>query len=281
MAKRKRSKPESAEISPTVGTTTPEPALIEPEAPPGAASASALEPFDEPALGEVVVVPPAMAANVEPEAPVPTMTAEPATGPKQPTAQPMLRKNWFALRVVAIAVLAALGGAAGSLAPSWFDRTPALSEAVAPVPDHAIALQETVAVLAAEVAALRSAVLAAKKNTEDSLAAVTERLDTSETMQGALVERVTRIAESFAPQPKAVAASEVTGSITPDAPKIVRGWTLWRVYGGRALVEGRGAYFEVVPGSDLPGLGTVKRIARSDGRWVVITSRGIIVPAEG
>jgi hypothetical protein len=35
--------------------------------------------------------------------------------------------------------------------------------------------------------------------------------------------------------------------------------------------------FEVVPGANLPGLGRVETIRRQDGRWVVVTSRGLIV----
>jgi hypothetical protein len=34
---------------------------------------------------------------------------------------------------------------------------------------------------------------------------------------------------------------------------------------------------EVAPGDMLPGLGRIEAIRRQDGRWVVITSRGMIV----
>jgi hypothetical protein len=35
--------------------------------------------------------------------------------------------------------------------------------------------------------------------------------------------------------------------------------------------------FEVVPGANLPGLGKVETIRRHDGRWVVMTPKGMIV----
>jgi hypothetical protein len=35
--------------------------------------------------------------------------------------------------------------------------------------------------------------------------------------------------------------------------------------------------FEVYPGDPLPGVGRVNAIRRQDGRWVVVTDRGLIV----
>ena len=85
------------------------------------------------------------------------------------------------------------------------------------------------------------------------------------------------------------AATETTGSIPePPLPQpspireaakapIVSGWVLRNVYDGTALVEGRGGMVEVVPGDPLPGAGRVEAIRRQDGRWVVVTSKGLIV----
>ena len=84
------------------------------------------------------------------------------------------------------------------------------------------------------------------------------------------------------------AAREVTGSITQPAttpapkPEVARlptleGWVLRDVADGGALIEGRYGVFEVYAGDPIPGLGRVDAIRRQDGRWVVVTSKGLIV----
>jgi len=50
-----------------------------------------------------------------------------------------------------------------------------------------------------------------------------------------------------------------------------------RVYDGAALIEGRNGIIEVEPGSVVPGIGRIEAIKRQDGRWVVVTARGLIV----
>jgi len=85
-------------------------------------------------------------------------------------------------------------------------------------------------------------------------------------------------------------AADATGSIPAPAavpapkpaPQIARmptveGWVVRAVANGGALVEGRGGIFEVYAGDPLPGVGRVDAIRRQDGRWVVVTSRGLIV----
>ncbi len=96
------------------------------------------------------------------------------------------------------------------------------------------------------------------------------------------------VAAPAAPVP-AVAAKEATGSIAPaptpaDAPKVelarlptVEGWVLRGVSNGVALIEGRRGIYEVYAGDPVPGAGRVDAIRRQDGRWVVVTSKGLIV----
>jgi hypothetical protein len=60
-------------------------------------------------------------------------------------------------------------------------------------------------------------------------------------------------------------------------PGIVTGWIIRDVYGGRiALLENRYGIYEVEPGSNVPGVGRVESIKRQDGRWVVVTPKGLI-----
>ncbi|KAJ8134542.1 hypothetical protein OY671_012245, partial [Metschnikowia pulcherrima] len=92
-------------------------------------------------------------------------------------------------------------------------------------------------------------------------------------------------------------APDVTGSIAPPLPTslpstapsvsapatqfgrlpIVDGWVLREVADGGALMEGQQGVYEVFAGDPSPGAGRVEAIRRQDGRWVVVTTRGLIV----
>jgi hypothetical protein len=54
-------------------------------------------------------------------------------------------------------------------------------------------------------------------------------------------------------------------------------WILRDVAYGGALIEGRRGSYDVYAGDIVPGLGRVDAIRRQEGRWVVVTSRGLIV----
>jgi hypothetical protein len=43
------------------------------------------------------------------------------------------------------------------------------------------------------------------------------------------------------------------------------------------LIEGRNGFYEVYAGDPIPGLGRVDSIKRQDGRWVVVTTKGLVV----
>jgi hypothetical protein len=58
---------------------------------------------------------------------------------------------------------------------------------------------------------------------------------------------------------------------------IVDGWVLRNVGRGGALIEGRQGLYEVYAGDPVPGLGKVDAIRKQDGRWVVVTSKGLVV----
>ena len=60
-------------------------------------------------------------------------------------------------------------------------------------------------------------------------------------------------------------------------PSIVPDWTIRETRDGLVYVQGHGDIYQVVPGAQLPGLGPVEQIKRQDGRWVVVTPKGIIV----
>ena len=114
----------------------------------------------------------------------------------------------------------------------------------------------------------------------------------AETAAKANAEKVAKFKEAI----EKMRAADATGSIPlpavptvvpapvpgKSAPQIARlptidGWVVRAVANGGALVEGRGGVFEVHAGDPLPGVGRIDAIRRQDGRWVVVTSRGLIV----
>src|SRR5262249_62354484 len=90
----------------------------------------------------------------------------------------------------------------------------------------------------------------------------------------------------------ALTAREATGSVSapqsstadasaPPAPAIVDGWVVRDVYRGAALIQGRRfGLIEVQTGDIVPGIGRIEAIRKQDGRWVVVTPKGIIAGAR-
>lgn len=63
-----------------------------------------------------------------------------------------------------------------------------------------------------------------------------------------------------------------------EKPPIVDGWVLTSVgRRGNAIVASRNGYYEVYPGDPLPGVGRIQDIRYQDGRWIVVTPKGLIV----
>lgn len=193
--------------------------------------------------------------------------------------------------VVALATVA--GAVGGALATAGYQHFNAADEIkTASVSNHA--LEETVTRLEAELAAVRK--LGAERS-----AKVNDRIDRVEKAQAEPAAKLARLSEAVeklratpppAPAPSPVASvatpKETTGSIQPPVPTpapkpeiarlpTVEGWVLRDVANGGALVEGRQGIFEVYAGDPLPGVGRVDAIRRQDGRWVVVTSKGLIV----
>jgi hypothetical protein len=88
-----------------------------------------------------------------------------------------------------------------------------------------------------------------------------------------------------APLPLPAASPAPATSSAPSAapkqeaahPPTVEGWVLRDVGNGGALIEGRNGLYEVYAGDPVPGLGRIDAIRKLDGRWVVVTSKGLIV----
>jgi hypothetical protein len=113
-------------------------------------------------------------------------------------------------------------------------------------------------------------------------AAARER-ETTAARETAARERETTA--SIAPatsQPAAMTAAGVPAQSAAAGPAVgrlpvVEGWVLRDVGRGGALIEGRQGLYEVYAGDPVPGLGKVDAIRKQDGRWVVVTTKGLVV----
>jgi hypothetical protein len=197
--------------------------------------------------------------------------------------------------VVALAALAgALGGALATVGFTHFAGDDAAT-------GSSRALEATVARIDSDVVALKTSVEHTSRIGMSQFNKTSERLDKVEKAQAEPAAKLAKLSEAVdklraapvaAPAPVAAApaaAKEVTGSIAPvaaaPAPKVevarlptVEGWLLRDVGRGGALIEGRRqGLYEVYAGDEIPGLGRIDAVRKQDGRWVVVTSKGLIV----
>ena len=217
--------------------------------------------------------------------------------------------------IIAVAVVAGIAGALGTALAtagvSYFTNKPDPTIAAS----HARALDESMSRIETDLAALRSNVDRVAKANASQAGKTTDRLDRIEKAQAEPTAKLAKLTDTVeklrvaaatpppapavvtpptpAPTPVASApakepAREVTGSITPKettpAPKpevgrlpIVDGWVLLDAGNGGATIESRRGVYDVIAGDPVPGLGRVDAIRRQDGRWVVVTSKGLIV----
>ncbi|MEA2887460.1 MAG: hypothetical protein QOD11_1820 [Bradyrhizobium sp.] len=221
-------------------------------------------------------------------------------------------KHRVAALAAVIALAAVAGAVGGALATAGFGRVAGDGTKVA----SSRALEDTIARIDTEVAALRTSLEQASKHNAAQIGKTSDRLDKVEKAQAEPAAKLAKLSETVeklrtaavaapaaAPVAAAPAASaaaapaapkESTGSIQTanagpaqvplPAPKpevarlpTVEGWVLRDVGNGSALIEGRQGIFEVYAGDPIPGLGRIDAIRKQDGRWVVITSRGLIV----
>jgi hypothetical protein len=203
-------------------------------------------------------------------------------------------------RVAAVAAVVALATVAGALGGAM--ATASLMRGAGHTASGNTPLEASVARIDAEILALKAGLENNSKLATNQFGKTSDRLDRIEKAQAEPAARLTRLSEAVdklraapvpLPSPPPIAApatttavKEVTGSVTaaPAPPKTevgrlptVEGWVLRDVAYGGALIEGRRGVYEVYAGDPVPGLGRVDAIRRQDGRWVVVTSRGLIV----
>jgi len=203
--------------------------------------------------------------------------------------------------VVALATVA--GAVGGALATTGLGYLTGGNSVVA----NTGALESQMARIDADIVALKAGVEHTSKMGLSQFNKTSDRIDKVEKAQIEPAAKLAKLSEAVeklraVPAPATVAAAtpaaakDVTGSITPPAtaaaaapvplpapkPEIARlptveGWVIRDVGRGGALIEGRRGIFEVYAGDPVPGLGHVEAIRRQDGKWVVVTSKGLIV----
>jgi len=226
------------------------------------------------------------------------------------TAKPSAARR-FAAMAAMVALATVAGAIGGALATASFGQHNA-GAAVAATKDVAAtrtdAVEASIARIDSELLALKASVEHSTKMGMSQFNKTSDRLDKVEKAQAEPLAKIAKLSESVdklraappaaAPVPVAAvapaAAKEVTGTVTqpattlaaaaPAAPAkpevgrlpMVEGWVLRDVANGGALIEGRQGIFEVYAGDPVPGLGRVDAIRKQDGRWVVVTSKGLI-----
>ncbi|MCK1391574.1 hypothetical protein [Bradyrhizobium sp. 1] len=216
-------------------------------------------------------------------------------------------KRRLSAMAAVVAIAASVGAISGALATAGMMHFAAPAAAPAQVADTS-ALDASVARIDADLVALKANVEHTSKTGLSQSNRANDRLDKLEKAQAEPMAKIAKLSESVdklratppaAPvQAAAAPAKETTGSIAPTqvataaaapapvpaAPKTeigrlptLEGWRLRDVANGGALIEGRDGLYEVYAGDPIPGVGRVDAIRRQDGRWVVVTSKGLIV----
>ena len=212
------------------------------------------------------------------------------------TATPSSPSSQFRAIAATAAIAAVLGGLAGSLATTGINYFVA-AHAPPPAPVKTAAVNEALGRINRELTALKAGLDSSAKVTNQQVAKIADRMDRAEKAQtdaGTKLAKASDTLDRIERRSSAVpaASTDITGAIgdmnvasaTPSEPRqpssllTVDGWVLRGVYNGAAMIQGRHVgVIEVVPGDALPELGRIEQIKRQDGRWVVVTSRGLII----
>ena len=170
-----------------------------------------------------------------------------------------------------VAIAGAVGVLAGAAITAGFSKPTPVDVAGL---EESKAAQQSIARLSKDVASLKASLEAANKSAYSQFAKLNERLarDNAEiTGTNRSPQAVSPVAAPLPPTRPAPIAE------IPRRPSIITDWTIRETRDGFVYVQGHGDVYQVVPGAPLPGIGPVEQVKRQDGRWVVVTPKGIIV----
>lgn len=195
---------------------------------------------------------------------------------------PSTMARWLQLRMrprhrrhimfaASVAIAGAVGVLAGAATTGGFSKPAPVDVAGL---EESKAAQQSIARLSKDVASLKASLEAANKSAHSQFAKLSERLARDNAEITGTITSPQAVSPAAAPLPPARPApiAEV-----PRRPSIITDWTIRETRDGFVYVQGHGDVYQVVPGAPLPGIGPVEQIKRQDGRWVVVTPKGIIV----
>ena len=226
---------------------------------------------------------PAIATDTPAPAIEPIAAATPAVEPitdAVPVAKPRFvlkaRHKHYALLAASVTFAAALGAVVGALASGGYS-TPARPDVAAIEQNKA--MQQSIARLGKEVTTLKASLEQANKSAHIQIAKISERLEhaTAEVTGSISAPQTTAPVLTPLPSPRPTPRIAAVEPPPPARPSVVAGWTIRDTHNGYVYVENHGELYQVVLGAPLPGLGPVQSVKRQDGRWVVLTPKGIIV----
>src|SRR5262245_56994297 len=213
--------------------------------------------------------------------------------PPEPAEAPPPRISRFTMLAAALALSAGVGGLLGALGAASL-----MSSGPAPIAvaggktslEEFQALKENVLQARVELAALKVAIESGTRNSSAQFTRIGERIERVERLSAEPATKLNKAIEMLERPARAETTGtsrEATGSINP--PQTVagglntrtgalEGWVVRDVQRGTALIEGRMGLIEVDQGDVVPGLGRIEAVRKQDGRWVVVTSKGTIMP---
>jgi hypothetical protein len=224
--------------------------------------------------------------SATPSGAAPTAQAASQQAPKGANGNAPATIGQKVMRGATVAVAIAIGATGGTFSAIGFLEYTQLTQVTEAAPMPTL-VDETRAVWSA-VTQLQNDIAVLKFNTESTPRTGSSNSGSNNTSASSssapgqishLNERFDRIERRI----DALATKDTTGTVPAAPPQKIgtraplAGWSVRDVYRNAALIQGtKLGMMEVSPGDDIPGLGRIHSIRQQDGRWVVVTSRGII-----
>lgn len=274
MADKDIDKPTGDAAPPQTDTSAAKPAEAKNDLP--VVESPPLSPATEPAAEPAPVA--SAEIKIEP-APAPTLEPAPEPASSRIALSPRNKRN--ALLAASVALAAALGAVFGAMATGG-SSTPTVDTAAL---EERKALQQSLARLSHEVTTLKGNLDAANKTASAQLARMNDKLAERLKRESADITASISAPQTAAPAPAPQAVTPLpqprpvqrVAAVETHRSTLVSGWTIHDVRDGYVYVLGYGDIYRVVPGVPLPGVGVVEQVKRQDGRWMVVTPKGLIV----
>ncbi|HEY7229129.1 MAG TPA: hypothetical protein VH558_02030 [Pseudolabrys sp.] len=275
MAKRKQIEGTGSEMEPDPDSALPPdqtelPLLESPSVSPAKAEMTSDLPEPEAAL--MIAATPDTAAESETEKDATANAASKFAAWPRVKLRPRHRR--YGLLAASVVIAASVGAVVGATISTGFSKRASVNIVGL---EESKAAQQSIARLSNEITSLKANLEAANKSAQSQFAKISDRLARErDDITGSLTrpQTVPPSQHAAAPLPPSRPAPIAAA---PHRPAIITGWTIRETRDGFVYVQGRGDIYQVVPGAPLPGLGPVEQIKRQDGRWVVVTPKGIIV----